>query len=46
MKMAKYVYINGLEDPLSDGIQRIQTIENYMAGNDAYEAEFKIFLKK
>ncbi|MBA4536754.1 hypothetical protein H1Z61_06230 [Bacillus aquiflavi] len=42
----KYVYINGLEDPLSDGIQRIQTIENYMAGNDAYEAEFKISFKK
>ncbi|UAC49679.1 hypothetical protein K6959_07745 [Bacillus aquiflavi] len=42
----KYVYINGLEDPLSDGVQRIQTIENYMAGNDTYEAEFKISFKK
>ncbi|MBA4538821.1 hypothetical protein H1Z61_17245 [Bacillus aquiflavi] len=42
----KYVYLNGAKGKLEDGIQRIQKIENYLAGNDTYEAEFKISFKK
>lgn len=45
-KDGKYVYLNGKEDPLSDGPQQIQTIENYMEGNDTYEAAFNISFKK
>ncbi|UAC49684.1 hypothetical protein K6959_07770 [Bacillus aquiflavi] len=40
------MYLNGAKRKLEDGVQRIQTIENYMAGNDTYEAEFKISFKK
>ncbi|MDY0404677.1 hypothetical protein P5G51_004020 [Virgibacillus sp. 179-BFC.A HS] len=42
----KYVYINGNKNPLPDGKQQIQTIENYMAGNDKYERTFEISFKK
>ncbi|MGG3889454.1 hypothetical protein [Metabacillus fastidiosus] len=38
----KYVYINGRQDHLADGIQRIQTIDNYEAENDIYEIEFEL----
>ncbi|MGG3797577.1 hypothetical protein [Metabacillus fastidiosus] len=42
----KYVYINGAKDKLEDGIQKIQTIENYAAGNDVYETEFMLDYEK
>ncbi|MDE7523225.1 hypothetical protein, partial [Ligilactobacillus salivarius] len=42
----KYVYLNGAKGKLEDGIQRIPKIENYLAGTDTYEAEFKISFKK
>ncbi|MGG3804199.1 hypothetical protein [Metabacillus fastidiosus] len=42
----KYVYINGAKDKLEDGIQKIQTIENYAAGNDLYETEFMLDYEK
>ena len=45
-KDGKYVYLNGAEDKLLDGNQKIQTIDNYMDGNDIYEAEFKISFNK
>ena len=45
-KDGKYVYLNGAEDKLSDGNQKIQTIGDYMEGNDTFEAEFKISFKK
>ncbi|NPC94625.1 hypothetical protein HOO54_20945 [Bacillus sp. WMMC1349] len=42
----KYVYINGRKekerDVMPDGVQKIQTIDNYLKGNDKYEAQFKI----
>ncbi|WP_065644357.1 hypothetical protein [Bacillus paralicheniformis] len=41
----KYVYINGAKDHLEDGMQRIQTIENYAAGNDKYEEQFELDYK-
>ncbi|MDY0405169.1 hypothetical protein P5G51_006915 [Virgibacillus sp. 179-BFC.A HS] len=41
----KYVYIDGDEGDLKDGVQRIQTIENYLVGNDQYEKEFKLSFK-
>lgn len=36
------VYINGNKDPLQEGEQQIQTIENYLVGNTTYEKEFTI----
>ncbi|MEC2075132.1 hypothetical protein [Metabacillus fastidiosus] len=42
----RYVYINGRQDKLEDGIQKIQRIENYAAGNEIYEAEFKLDYKE
>ncbi|MEC2075126.1 hypothetical protein [Metabacillus fastidiosus] len=42
----KYVYINGRQDTLEDGIQKIQRIENYAAGNEIYETEFKLDYKE
>ncbi|MED4401921.1 hypothetical protein ABET41_20075 [Metabacillus fastidiosus] len=42
----KYIYINGAKDKLEDGIQKIQTIENYAAGNDVYETEFMLDYEK
>ncbi|MDY0405167.1 hypothetical protein P5G51_006905 [Virgibacillus sp. 179-BFC.A HS] len=45
-KDGKYVYLGGNQGELEDGIQRIQTIENYLAGNDNYEREFKLSFKK
>lgn len=41
-----YVYVNGDQDELSDGPQKIQTIDNYLEGNNKYEAEFTINFKK
>lgn len=41
-----YVYLNGNERPVSDGVQRIQTIDDYAKDNDEYEAEFKIDFKE
>ncbi|MDA7025203.1 hypothetical protein PJ311_01110 [Bacillus sp. CLL-7-23] len=42
----KYVYINGRKekekDVMPDGIQKIQTMDNYFKGTDKYEAQFKI----
>ncbi|MDA1476872.1 hypothetical protein [Bacillus changyiensis] len=38
----KYVYLNGAKEKISDGIQQIQTVDNYLKGNDKYEAEFKL----
>src|SRR5699024_5491454 len=34
------------EDPLSEGKQRIQKIENYLAGNDEYDTEFELNFKQ
>ncbi|MED4533252.1 hypothetical protein [Metabacillus fastidiosus] len=42
----RYVYINGRQDKLEDGIQKIQRIENYAAGNEVYETEFKLDYKE
>ncbi|NPC94649.1 hypothetical protein HOO54_21065 [Bacillus sp. WMMC1349] len=42
----KYVYINERKekerDVMSDGVQKIQTVDNYLKGNHKYEAQFKI----
>ncbi|MDA1476871.1 hypothetical protein [Bacillus changyiensis] len=42
----KYVYINGRKeqekDVMPDGVQKIQTVDNYFKGTDKYEAQFKI----
>lgn len=38
----EYVYIDGKMDPLTDGTQKIQRIEDYIEGNDTYYAEFEI----
>ena len=38
----KFVYLNGAAEELSEGEQRIQTIENYAKGNDIYEEQFNI----
>ncbi|MEC3608183.1 hypothetical protein P9126_14415 [Bacillus glycinifermentans] len=42
----KYVYINGAKEKetnvMPDGIQQIQTVDNYLKGNEKYEAQFKI----
>ncbi|MEC0722242.1 hypothetical protein P8882_18495 [Bacillus haynesii] len=47
-KDGKYVYINGAKekDVLPDGIQHIQTVDNYLKGNEKYEAQFKIDFKQ
>ncbi|MED4401925.1 hypothetical protein ABET41_20095 [Metabacillus fastidiosus] len=42
----QYVYINGKEDDLSDGIQKIQTLDNYLAGNEVYEIEYQLDYKE
>ncbi|MEC2075123.1 hypothetical protein [Metabacillus fastidiosus] len=42
----KYIYINGKKDELPNGEQKIQTIDNYMAGNEVYEIEYKLDYKK
>jgi len=45
----KYVYINGAKQEenfiISDGIQHIQTVDNYLKGNKKYEAQFKLDYK-
>lgn len=45
-KDGEFVYINGMEDVLKDGVQKIQTVSNYLEGNDIYESEFKLSFKK
>lgn len=45
-KDSQYVYLSGNEDPLSEGKQRIQKIENYLAGNDEYDTEFELNFKQ
>ncbi|MED4460942.1 hypothetical protein [Metabacillus fastidiosus] len=42
----KYVYINGGKDDLPDGVQKIQMIDNYMAGNKVYEIEYQLDYKE
>ncbi|MGG3797569.1 hypothetical protein [Metabacillus fastidiosus] len=42
----QYIYINGAKDKLEDGIQKIQTIENYAARNEVYEIEYKLNYKE
>ncbi|MGG0855785.1 hypothetical protein [Metabacillus fastidiosus] len=42
----EYIYINGRKDVLEDGIQKIQTIDNYIAQNEVYEIEYKLDYKK
>lgn len=42
----KYVYLDGDKKEIDDGEQRIQALENYIKGNDKYEAEFKISFEK
>ncbi|MEI3604357.1 hypothetical protein SPD48_01515 [Pseudogracilibacillus sp. SE30717A] len=38
----KYIYLNGRDNPLEEGVQRVQRIEDYVEGNDQYYAEFKL----
>ncbi|NPC94626.1 hypothetical protein HOO54_20950 [Bacillus sp. WMMC1349] len=42
----KYVYINGRKEEetsvMPDGVQKIQTVDNYFKGTDKYEAQFEI----
>ncbi|MED2942271.1 hypothetical protein P4282_07165 [Bacillus swezeyi] len=40
----KYVYLNGAEDKavMSEGVQHIQTVENYLKGNNKDEAQFNL----
>ncbi|MED4454642.1 hypothetical protein [Metabacillus fastidiosus] len=38
----QYVYIGGAKDNLEDGTQKIQTIENYAAGNDKNQIEYNL----
>ncbi|MEC1021066.1 hypothetical protein [Bacillus paralicheniformis] len=49
-KDGKYVYINGAKEKetnvMADGIQQIQTVDDYLKGNDKYEAQFKIDFKQ
>lgn len=49
-KDGKYVYINGAKEKetnvMPDGIQQIQTMDNYLKGNEKYEAQFKIDFKQ
>ncbi|MCI4127623.1 hypothetical protein [Bacillus haynesii] len=49
-KDGKYVYINGAKEKenfvISDGIQQIQTVDNYLKGNEKYEAQFKVDFKQ
>ncbi|MEI3604358.1 hypothetical protein SPD48_01520 [Pseudogracilibacillus sp. SE30717A] len=42
----QYVYLGGNADPLSEGKQRIQEIEEYLVGNEEYFAEFDLNLKQ
>lgn len=41
----KYIYINGKVDPLEDGEQIIQTVADYVQGNDTAYAQFSINFK-
>ncbi len=49
-KDGKYVYINGAKEKetnvMPEGIQQIQTVDNYLKGNEKYEAQFKIDFKQ
>lgn len=41
-KNGKYVYINGRKSDLAEGLQKVQTIENYAKDNDTVEAELSL----
>ncbi|NPC94650.1 hypothetical protein HOO54_21075 [Bacillus sp. WMMC1349] len=38
----KYVYLHGYKEKIQDGVQKIQTVDNYLKGNEKYEAQFKL----
>jgi len=38
----KNVYLNGKVEPLNEGTQKIQKIENYFSGNDESDVEFEL----
>ncbi|MDA1476874.1 hypothetical protein [Bacillus changyiensis] len=38
----KYVYLNGDKEKIQDGVQKIQTVDNYFKGNQKYIAQFKL----
>lgn len=42
----QYVYLDGNENPLAEGKQRIQKIEDYLAENDEYIVEFDLNFKQ
>ncbi|MCY8215555.1 hypothetical protein MOD91_07510 [Bacillus haynesii] len=44
----KYVYLNGAEDKdiMSEGVQRIQTVENYLKRNHKDEVQFNLDFEK
>jgi len=41
-KDCKYIYLNGEDTPLDEGVQQIQRVEDYVKGNDRYYAEFEL----
>ncbi|MGG3797570.1 hypothetical protein [Metabacillus fastidiosus] len=41
-KDGKYVYINGDSEELSSGVQKIQSVENYVKQKEIYETEFNL----
>ncbi|MEC2075130.1 hypothetical protein [Metabacillus fastidiosus] len=41
-KDGKYVYINGNSEELSSGVQKIQSVENYVKQNEIYETKFNL----
>ncbi|GIO24153.1 hypothetical protein [Oceanobacillus sp. J11TS1] len=38
----KYVYINGKTEPIKEGTQKIQKVEDYISGNKEINAEFEL----
>lgn len=42
----KYIYINGGKDPLENGVQQIQLVEDYLDGSGEIYAEFDMNYKK
>ncbi|MEC2075124.1 hypothetical protein [Metabacillus fastidiosus] len=42
----RYVYINGGKDDLPADVQKIQMIDNYLAGNEVYEIEYPLDYKE
>lgn len=41
-----FVYLEGNEEPIQEGVQQIQRIEDYVAGNDEYVATFDLNFKQ